>query len=353
MFPLLLNLVIVSFICLLYLATPDKNRIITSIFLFATFACLLFVHSMMDIDSLPDLEIYDLDFYEIKRLTFKECFIKGELDGKTEIGYVILNKLISFITNDFRGFLWIYSFIMLFMYYKFFTSASPYIALSIMLLLVGPFNQSLFVLRQHLAVALMLPSFTLIRDRKCIKFLIVLFFAFYLHRSALVFLPVYFLYGLSNKNLVKSFIVITILSVILFGIVLSYFADLFAVYENYMDVDTDNPINYKTAMVAGLYLFIYILFLKDHVFDEGINRFSFIMLFMYCIFSIAGIGSIGVIGRLSVYFSVGVLTAIPIILTYIRETWMKIIVFFVVFAIQFYMCFIGSQAQYIANYQII
>ena len=351
MFPLLLNLVIVSFICLLYLATPDKNRIITSIFLFATFACLLFVHSMMDIDSLPDLEIYDLDFYEIKRLTFKECFIKGELDSKTEIGYVVLNKLISFITSDFRGFLWIYSFIMLFMYYKFFTSASPYIALSIILLLVGPFNQSLFVLRQHLAVALMLPSFTLIRDRKCIKFLIVLFFAFYLHRSALVFLPVYFLYGLSNRNLVKSFIVITILSVILFSIVLNYFAGLFAVYDNYMDIE--NAVNYKTALVAGLYLFIYILFLKDHVFEDGANKFSFIMLFMYFILSLAGIGSTGVIGRLSVYFSVGVLTAIPIILTYIKETWLKIIVFIAVFAIQFYMCFIGSQAQYIANYQII
>jgi len=106
-------------------------------------------------------------------------------------------------------------------------------------------------------------------------------------------------------------------------------------------------------MVAGMYLFMYILFLKDHVFDEGANKFSFIMLFMYFILSLAGIGSTGVIGRLSVYFSVGLLTAIPIILTYIKETWLKIIVFIVVFAIQFYMCFIGSQAQYIANYQII
>ena len=352
MFPLLLNLVIVSFICLLYLATPDKNRIITSIFLFATFACLLFVHSMMDIDSLPDLEVYDLDFYEIKRLTFKECFIKGELDSKTEIGYVVLNKLISFVTNDFRGFLWIYSFIMLFMYFKFFTTASPYVALSIMLLLVGPFNQSMFVLRQHLAVAILLPTFTLIRDRKCIKFLIVLFIAFYLHRSALIFLPIYFIYGLSNKNLVKTFIVVGILSVILFSIVLKYFAGLFAVYDKYMEA-TDSAINYKTAMVAGMYLFMYILFLKNHVFDEGTNRFTFIMLFMYFIFSLAGIGSTAVMGRLSVYFSVGILTAIPIILTYIKETWLKIIIFIVVFAIQFYMCFIGSQAQYIANYQII
>lgn len=348
--PLILNIVVVSFISLCYGVIPHKNGYVKGIYLFATFCCLLYIRSMVDVFSLPDLEIYDEYYASIHQFSLKESYINGA-DGKIERGYVILNKLISYLSPNFRFFLWVYSFILLLLYYKFFTETSPYLAISVLLLLVGPFNQSLFVLRQHMAVALLLASYGLIRDRKCIQFLIVLFIAFSFHRTALIFLPVYFLYGLSRKKLIRSAIVIAIFSFVIFGIVLNYFAALFSVYDTYMAADVTQ--NYKSALIAGFFLFLYIYILREHVFDEGIKKFSLILLSLYFIFSLSGIGAVSIVGRLAVYFSVGLISAIPIVLYYTKDRIWKLMIFIIVFGIQFYITFIGSTSQYIESMKMV
>lgn len=348
--PLIVNLIIVSLVCLLYQVIPNKNIIITRIFIFSTFICLLYMHSMVDVYSVPDLEAY-LNYYdEARTLSFREAFIKGAIDDKVEVGYVVFNKLISYISPNFRAFLWVYSIVLLLLYYKYIISVSPYVTISILFLLVGTYNQSLFVLRQHLAVALLLYSYTFITERKILPFLIILLLAYSLHRTAIIFTPVYFLYGLNKTNLIKSFIVVSILLIVLMRIVIvALFANYFSFYQGYLDNDVQQ--NYKLAVLAGGYFLLYIFFLKNEIFDDGINRFTLIILYFYFIIFLSGIGL--PVGRLAAYFSISTLTAIPLIMSRINKVLLRVIVFLLVFSIQYYITFMGSSVISIDSIQLV
>ncbi len=85
-------------------------------------------------------------------------------------------------------------------------------------------GNSFNIMRQAIAMGIAIFSYTYIKNRNFKKFILVIFIATNFHRTALIFLPLYFIYGLKNRN--KDYVVkFLIIFILIFGIV--FFKDIF------------------------------------------------------------------------------------------------------------------------------
>ena len=158
-----------------------------NVFMLITFLSMWYVHAMVEPNSMPDLPTYKLVYESIGETRW------GDISNhwahiNMELGYLYLNKALSLISLNYTFFMWVFSFLILFPYMYTIKQYSPYVIISVLLLLLIPYNQSLFVLRQHFAVAVCFASIPLIIERRLIVFLIVMALSFFFHRSVLVFI---------------------------------------------------------------------------------------------------------------------------------------------------------------------
>lgn len=119
-----------------------------------------------------------------------------------EPGYLFLNHIVSRFTGNFNIFLFVVMFIQVFVFlmallhYK---DKYPVIwGLVVFLLLY--YNTSLNLMRQMLSVSFAFYGFRFILERKRILFLLFVFLAFLMHRSAAIFLVAYPIYWLLEKR---------------------------------------------------------------------------------------------------------------------------------------------------------
>lgn len=347
---LIINIIIVFLIGGLIFSLPGESRKRKKKwFLVVSFVQLWFIHSMVDIKSVPDLEPYKMYFEMSSSWNIKQV-VNAVLHSEMEIGYILFFRIVYFLTSNFQVFLTIYSFVLLFLYYRLIEHESPFVFCSVLLLLVGPFNQSIFVIRQHLAVAVMLASYPLIRDRKLIKFVLVSFLAMLFHRSAIIFLPVYFLYGLQGKKTKWVLVGAGAVAVFFFIFIASYVGEFFAIYQSY--IDDENGQNITGVFISLALVITPLVIMRDKVWKEGMNRFSFILLYLYLIVSIGGLG-FNATGRLAVYFSAGTVFLIPLSMKYLSSISLRTVYFLVVFALFFLLVFRGSASTYIEHFSLV
>ena len=197
------------FLCLLYailawfFRVRTKTRNFDKFFMAITFLQLVVVHSFIDPLSVPDLPSYQDLFFELKRTKgFAFFSLEGIEQIDIEPGYLLLTKLVSLLSNSFVIFLLCVSIIIIGSYFFVIKKYSPYTFISVIMLLLTSFNQSIFVLRQHIAMGLCLLTIPFVVKREQIKFLLIVFVAFLFHRTAVIWIPVYYLYGLKkDRNL--------------------------------------------------------------------------------------------------------------------------------------------------------
>lgn len=347
---LIINIGIVFLIGLFVYLMPTEVGKKNRLFLFVSFVVLWYVHSMVDVYSVPDLDAYEDYFQQSSKLTFYQAFVSGIIDRKIEVGYIILFRLVGYITSNFQVFLALYSFVLLFIYYKLIEKESPFVFCSVALLLVVPYNQSIFVIRQHLALAILLASFPFIRDRKLIKFLLMVALASLMHRTAIIFGVVYFIYGIQGKKTKSILIAIGAIAVFFFIAIAGYIGSSLGVYQTYLESEEGQ--NATGIIISGTLLATTLIIMKRDVWKEGINRFSFVLIFLYFILCIGGLG-FNPTGRLSVYFSVGTVFLIPISMKYIPSKEFRFLYFIVVFSLYFYMAFFRSSAEFIKDFELV
>lgn len=346
---LILNIFIVILLGGFIAAFPESYKYKKQTFLIVSFIQLWFIHSMVDIFSVPDLYTYNAYFEQSSELSLLQSITRGVLDTKIEIGYVLFFRLVAYLTNNFQVFLAIYSFILLFLYYKIIHKESPYAFCSVLLLLVIPFNQSLFVIRQHMAVAIMLASFPLVRDRKLVKFLLVNVLAMLMHRTAMIFVLVYLIYGIQGKKTKFTLITIAGFMIFFFIAVAGYIGNRLGVYNSYLNSERGQ--NSTGIIISFTELVVVLFIMKGDVWKEGMNRFSFILLYLYFVFSCGGLG-FNPTGRLSVYFTIGLIFLIPISMRYLKSVIVRYIYFIIVVSLYMVMAFRGSTATYIEYFEL-
>ncbi len=118
-----------------------------------------------------------------------------------EVGYIILNKLVSLVTNDFQWFLAVVAALTLFPIAKIYSEDGDYSTIKILLFV----NMSIFPmlfsgLRQSLAFAMGMLAYECVKNKKIIWFLLMVFMAYLFHRSAFVLLALYPVYYMRLKR---------------------------------------------------------------------------------------------------------------------------------------------------------
>lgn len=111
-----------------------------------------------------------------------------------EIGYIILNKIVLLFTSDYAGIFILTSFIFCYLTFKSIFDNSINVPLSILILLTGGlYFYSMNAVRQSIVTAIFLFAIKYIKEKKFIKYCFFIILAATIHKTALIFLPLYFL----------------------------------------------------------------------------------------------------------------------------------------------------------------
>ena len=320
--PLVITLV-VFFILAAFLYLPTKRSMYKKIdlcYLVITFLVLFVLHAFKNPWTLLDTPAYVEGFVEASETDWSILISEGFKlrDLKAEPGWVIMNKLLSMISSDSLILFLVTSFVILLGYFYAIKNYSNIVWLGVILFLLICFTRSLFVLRQFLAMAITLFACKYVVERKPIPFLLLLTLAFTMHQTAIIFLPVYLLYGIkNNKTLTYVLVGGGIFLMLAMGIFLRGSLSYLNGYETYVDNAYLDGANYTTPIIMWATFAFRFLIMKQDCLEKGTNRLLTIILLCGAILSMAGIG-FAPTGRLGWYFTMPLCVIIPHTISQIR-----------------------------------
>lgn len=293
------------FLGLFLRAYSQKSAGKINAFVVISFVILFIVHAFVEVDSLHDLPIYKSAFLEGIKLPYTHLK-DGFWAASMEFGFLCYMKTLSFISSDFTIVLIVNTLILLACYYRVILKYSPYVYVSILLLFVTIFGQSLFVLRQHLCMAILTLSWVHIFKKEYVKFGLFLLVAFMLHRTALIYAPLFLLYNIrSNRAFITSIIVTCIIFASSYMLILRYLVSEvgslqgYAGYINNVKYEGANYVSF--ILMLSLFLTM-IYFMRSAIFEHGINRLLFSIICIAVIGSFFGVGNSST-GRLFSYYT--------------------------------------------------
>lgn len=346
--PLMINLALCLIIVLLIKVTPTEEKTREVFVMYATFILLIFFHTFVDITSVPDLDAYYQEFMSVKQYSW-QLILSGEA-SRQERAFLLLMKATQLVGGNFRFFLFVCSLMIITPYYIVAKRYSPYVGLSILIVLLTVYNQSIFVLRQHIAIAISLMSYRYIINRQLLQFLLLFCIATLFHRSAVILLPIYFVYTFNRKVVYGGIVLAAILTywVDIQKIIINY-AIRFG-YEIYID-GSDIMTNETGAILSVMILICYVIFLGSKVFEPGIKKLVFYALCISAVLNVIGIG-LPMIPRLVLYFSVVSFIAVPITFDHIRHDVLRWGYLICLLGAYYYSTFNGSAYEFLEGYSL-
>ena len=241
-----------------------------------------------------------------------------------EQGYVIFNKLLSFISDNPQVFLALTSLFIFsligYVFYKF--SENIYLSI-IVFVCFGLYVFSFTGLRQTIAFSITFFSFKFVVERKLIPFLVSVFIAFSIHSSAVIFFFVWPLWNIRHTHKLSIILLaITCFSLPFYGAIFTYIVPLLfrEKYLIYMNRGT-------ATNLLLVYLFIYVLpmfvrtndySVSDKLYQKDVKYKveNFVRWMAYFSFLFQSLGLIGgdSITRIAYYFSIFLPLYIPLII---------------------------------------
>ncbi len=141
---------------------------------------------------------------------FKDNFSLSDfMDSQFEIGYVWLNFILKSIYANYTFFLLIFTGCITYFYFKTFNNVRVHSQLAILYL----FSTVGTPIRQTLSVAIIMFAYKYVVEKRILKFLIFTLIASLFHRSALIFLPFYFLLNIKISD--TKIVVLYFLSILI------------------------------------------------------------------------------------------------------------------------------------------
>ena len=235
------------------------------------------------------------------------------LDDNVGVGYRLLNTVCHWVTSSFQFFLIVISIFVVGCYGKVIKEYSPCIWFSLFLYILINYYPSFFILRQYLALAVCLLSLKYIINREFVRFGIYTLVAFSFHATALLIVPLYFLYGMKATKMNMFLLTVGAVFFVISFMSLAEYVNLFsAYYAHYFGTKVEGGMWQRTLLkiyIAGVYLFT----LRNRFYDEGINRLVFYGMVCNVVICIAAM-SIFSAHRLREYFSYADFVGVAIIL---------------------------------------
>jgi len=216
-----------------------KNKKMQIIWIIISCIPLSFIAGIRAENIGTDLLVYVKPIFKLSCST-GNFFSLLKLKPDTEIGYLLLNWLISRFTVDFHVYLFVLEFIIMISYsigiYRFKDKCS--ISFGMLIFCLVFYNRSLNIVRQMLAVSIIFLNLKNYFDNKNLKFISSIFIATMFHNSAVLLLPIFYFSKLKNIKL----------KIILYGLLISalfFYNDILQIlinlgilnfkYYNYID----------------------------------------------------------------------------------------------------------------------
>ena len=135
-------------------------------------------------------------FDQMGNTPWDQIFIRNEATYEFEEGFVIFEKLLTYVTDDSRVYQVLYTLIYLLALVTFANELEKgHFAFLFFFATMGTYTFMFTGVRQCLAMSICLFSYPFIKRKKLIPFLILVVLAFYFHKSAILFLAAYFIYN--------------------------------------------------------------------------------------------------------------------------------------------------------------
>lgn len=251
----------------------------------------------------------------------------------TEPLFNFLNIAISKLTGDYKVLFFVSSLIFFYLMFVSLKEASPNITSSVILLfLCQVYFYSMNMIRQSIAISIVLFAFLVIDNRKKLKKIITVILASLFHSSAIFLLP--FLY-LSRKQYTNKFkiIAVTVCVIInnffsrfIFGLISKYTNYGWYLNSKYSGLDVS-----LTLLIINLILFL--LGLKYSKYENENNKFLIcnnMNFFGFCLLNLTGIP---LVTRLVRYFTIFQIVLIPYYFTLEKNKEKSIILKIIIYII--------------------
>ncbi|OQB14352.1 MAG: Transmembrane protein EpsG [Firmicutes bacterium ADurb.Bin193] len=231
---------------------------------------------------------------------------------KFDKGYYALVKLISMVSSNYTVFLSVFAFIFTvsICVYIYRYSKEPFLSI-IMLLSLGYLYFSMTGLRQTAAMSILLFSYKFVRERKLIRFLLLILLAYQFHNTSIVFLIAYPLAYLKVNWKHVTGVVAALIVAFMYKSYVDYF--LFEVlnwerishYKNYTDTITLSGFIIQAFIVAFC-----LVYYKNVTKEEPKDISLFNMVFLGLVFQ-AFTPIVSQFFRVSMYFSIANIALVP------------------------------------------
>lgn len=324
------------------------------LFLFIAFFQCFILHAFIDPFSVNDLDGYYMTFTSFAKNTLKESILVGYVGVKMEPGWIVLCKSLSYLSSNPRILLVFTSIIIVGSYFRTAYKYSSIVWLSLYIFLCSTFDQSLFVLRQHSAMALCLLSIPFIINRDLVKYILLLAVAVSFHSTALVFLPIYFVYNISlgKKYWIWMIVGAIVGSYLISGLFEWGFHNLW--YSSYEDTTAEGM---AASNLTGFFiilsaLLLYIFSIGGDVKNiKGAEKVFFLMLSIGALLSLVGAG-FSPTNRLLRYFEIAYIYLIPNSIMKFRNSFIRDIIILGVMVMYLMLFMSPSNLLYIGRYRL-
>ena len=312
-----------------YAFMPVKERSVNylsemrlKLYLVLSIGVIFFFHAFKNPLTLVDIPEYVDAFYEAKNLSWETIYEIGYESFKTETGFAFIIKAVSSLFSNDQVLFFLTSAFLLSAVYFAIRRYSPIWWASVFIFMTDSFPQSLFILRSFIGIGIFLYAFPSILNRKIVVFLLLCFLASTIHMSAIIILPVYFLYGIKDWRYLTLSLVITA-GILILGFMVLLPLIVEAVLPEYayymMDVDNSEGISWKMPALLTAILLFRLYVMKEHFLEEGINRLLSIIMILAVTIYVAGM-DFGMTSRIAMFYANMTFLILPNTLQYIKSS---------------------------------
>ena len=256
--------------------------------------------------------------------------------SRLEYGYIALMSVLSYLNADFMWLLLATSAIIIFFVFIGIKNISPNAFLSVYLFVsMYLYYYSFNVIRQCMAVAISFFAYKYILNRNIIKYILCILLAVQFHTTALIMLPIYFIFVLTKKNIMFIFLIICYFLFIFINPFIDFVLTLIPKYISYFDGEMmETFVGMRYILVYGLIVLFGAFIIRRYDVDK-----KFILEFMFiCIAFILNtltLFGFSMFTRLAWYFTIYSIVFIPNCLSRIDNKYIKKLVLILIILITF------------------
>lgn len=320
----------------------------------------IFLATARDYSVGIDTPMYQYAFEQVYKKDLLDVVLQYKW-GDSEVGYQVFEWFIGRSFGNFRVLLFLESTLYVMGVFTVVKKYSKNVSFSVVLFLaLGYYTESLYLLRQFMAMGICMFSVKLADEQKLVKFLVMIFIATLLHSTAVIFIPIYSFFYLTRKvkinddikiKKVRKYLFILLAFLIICNIMGTRIFIFLAKYSR-MQYSFGSESN---GQLMNLYFIISaligIIYIEKLIKREQINTVLLICAIVSaCIYSVTRFT--GGANRLSYFYSIFTVLYIPHIVSSINDKIIRYIVLcgYVAIAI-YYFFFIACAINNVSPYR--